>query len=485
MNYLGFVGPSSTLQTPFANCERLMNLYLEPQDSESGRPALYGTPGFRSFVAVAAVGGRALFTMNGRTHAVMGGSVQEVFQTATATNRGAVLQDGNLAYLTTNGVGGNQLGVGSGGNFYSLNLTTNVLSAALLTGECHQLGMLDGYGVMFNATDHKMRISELNDFTTLDPTQFAIRSSAPDNWQAMCVNPPDVWLIGGTSGDVWYDAGAYPFPFAPRPGASFPYGIAAAHSIAAAGDSVLWLAQTQSGIGPLVRARGYTPQPVGSIAFNTALAKYQRTSIVSDAESLVAQFNGNPFFVLRFPSANATWAYDLRTGQMFELSKWHSDLNRDDAWAPRVVTTAFGKQLVGDATSGTIAEMDETFCTELDGSAIRRLRIPPALDVEDGGRGFVDRFELKIQGGVGTAAGQGVAPVAEMRVSHDYGQTWGNARARPIGPMGATEQKTFWLNCGSSEKSWVPEIVITDPVPVRIVGATFLGRGFAQQGQGA
>ncbi len=482
MNYSGFVGPSSTLQTPFANCERLMNLYLEPQDSESGRPALYGTPGFRSFVAVAAVGGRALFTMNGRTHAIMGGSVQEVFQTATATNRGAVLQDGNLAYLTTNGVGGNQLGVASGGNFYSLNLTTNVLSAALLTGECHQLGMLDGYGVMFNATDHKIRISELNDFTTLDPTQFAIRSSAPDNWQAMCVNPPDVWLIGGTSGDVWYDAGAYPFPFAPRPGASFPYGIAAQHSIAAAGDSVLWLAQTLDGVGPVVRARGYTPQPISSFALETAIAGYLRTSIVTDAEALVYSQAGHAFYVLRFPSANATWVYDLRTNQWHERGKWISALNRYDVWSPRVVTSAFGKHLTGDATSGTIAEMEDTLCSELDGTAIRRVRIPPALVVRDGGRGFVDRFELEIQSGVGTSTGQGVKPVAEMRVSHDYGQTWGNARQRPIGPMGATEQKTFWLNCGSSEKSWVPEIVITDPVPVRIVGATFLGRGFAQQG---
>jgi len=426
-----------------------------------------------------------MFTMNGRTFAVIGAGFYELFHTATATKHGAVAHDGRLAYITTNGVGGDQVGIASGGNFYSFDLTTDTLSAPILTAEAHQLGMLDGYGIAFDQTDHKILLSELNDFSTWDPTQFAIRSSAPDNWQAMCVNPPDVWLIGGTSGDVWFDAGAYPFPFAPRPGASFPYGIAAPFSIAAAGDSVLWLAQTLDGLGPVVRARGYTPIPVSSLALETALARYQRTSVITNAEAMVFQRAGHVFYVLRFPSVPATWVYNLRTNQWHECGKWISALNRYDVWSPRVVTTAFGKQLIGEATSGSIAVMDETVATELDGTAIRRVRIPPALTVRDGGRGFVDRFELDIQTGVGTLSGQGANPVAALRVSHDYGQTWGNERTRPIGKIGQTEQKTFWLNCGSSEKSWVPEIVITDPVPVRIVGASFLGRGFAQQGQAA
>ena len=51
-----------------------------------------------------------------------------------------------------------------------------------------QIGMIDGYGIAFDASVGKIRLSNLNDFTTWDPTQFAIRSAAPDNWRAMCVN---------------------------------------------------------------------------------------------------------------------------------------------------------------------------------------------------------------------------------------------------------------------------------------------------------
>ena len=31
----------------------------------------------------------------------------------------------------------------------------------------------------------------------------------------MIVAPPEIWLIGEQTGEVWYDSGAYPQPFAP------------------------------------------------------------------------------------------------------------------------------------------------------------------------------------------------------------------------------------------------------------------------------
>ncbi len=478
MNWPGFLGPSSPVQAIYADCERAVNLYFEPQDVQSGKPSLLSTPGFESFLMVADVGGRAMLSINQRTFAVMGAGVYEIFQTATDAKYGTVTQNQNLAQIISNGIGGNQLGISSGDNFYSLNLTTNVLSAAILTGTATQVGMIDGYGVAFHAGT--IRLSNLNDFTTFDPTQFAIRSSAPDNWLAMCVNAPDIWLIGEHSGDVWYDAGAFPFPLAPRPGVTFPYGIAAPFSIAVAGDSVFWLSKTTTGTGIVVRARGYVPQSCSSLALENAIAGYLRTSRIDDAEGQVYQKAGHTFYILRFPSANATWAYDLRTGQWAERSKFNYVTGLDQVWHPRVITEAFGKHLVGDPSSGTIAVMDDTIPTELDGTGIRRLRIPPAMMVQPGGRGFIGRFELGIQTGVGTQTGQGADPVAMLRWSRDYAQTWGNQSTRKIGKVGMTTWRTFWNHCGSSQKAMVPELTITDPVTVRITSADWVGSGFAR-----
>lgn len=483
--YPGFIGSSSARQSTLADCERLINLYLEPNDVGSGRPALYPTPGERSFLQLIDVSGRALFTMNLRTLGVVGGGLYEFFSNQTAARYGTVAVDSNLAQITMNGVTGHQALFSSGGSAYVLDLLTNIATAALIPGEATQIGMLDGYGIAFNKTIGKIRLSNLNDFTVWDPTQFALRAAAPDNWVAMLVNAPDVILLGSVSGDVWFDAGNFPFPLAPRPGATFPYGCAATFSLAAAGDSVLWLSQNEDGIGPVVRMRGYTPQPISTYALDTAIAGYARTSRIDDAEALTYQKAGHTFYVLRFPAAKATWVYDLKTGQWHERGKWVSTANSYDVWNPRVITYAFGKHLTGNVTNGILAEMDETIGTELDGTAIVRKRIPPALAVEDGGRIFVDRFELGIEPGVGVQIGQGSDPQVMLRISRNFAKTWGNELMRSFGAIGDYDKRVFWNRLGSSPVSWVPEITISEPVPVRIVSASIEGRGFGQQGKAA
>lgn len=483
MEYRGFVGPSAKNLSAQANCERLVNLYIENRQSASARSGLYVTPGFSPYITVAGgitdVGGRALFQMNGRALGVIGAGVYGLANTQTATRYGAVAQDSNPAQITMNGVGGNQALIGSGGNAYSLNLATNVLSAALIPGEATQIGMLDGYGLALNQTTGKLRLSNLNDFTTWDPTQFALRSAAPDSWQGLLVNTPDIWLIGEQSGDVWYDAGTFPFPLAPRFGASFKYGIAAPFSIAAAGDSVLWLSKNDAGAGIVVRARGYVPQRVSSNALETAIAGYARTFGIVDAEGMATQFDGHVIYVLRFPTANATWGLDVDQGTWFELGKWNANQNRFDVWAPRVTCYAFGKHLVAESMTGTISEMDGSYLTESDGGPKRWLRVPPAL-ISDGDRLFVDQIQLNVETGLGAVSGQGQNPKVMMRASLNYGKTWGVERTASVGRQGMYDQQVQFNGCGSSVNSWVPEFSGSDPIPWRIVGADVRGSGFRQ-----
>jgi|SRR5262245_49413022 len=477
----GFLGASNPMQSALADCSRLINWYMEPVDSVTGRPALYPTPGQQAFVTVDDLNARALASMNNRTLGIVGTTFGEIFSGGTFTKYGSVTLDSLLAGITFNGAGGNQALVASGSNAYSFDLSTNVLSAAVLTGEATQIGMLDGYGIAFNKNAGKIRLSDLNDFSTWDPTQFAIRTAAPDNWQAMLVNAPDIWLIGEQSGDVWYDAGTSPFPFAPRPGATFRFGIAATFSIAAAGDSVFWLSRNTEGQGIIVRARGYVPIRVSTFAVENAIAGYARTSIISDAEAFALQVAGHTWYVLRFPSANATWVYDLNTNLWFEWLTWNSSANRYDALHPRVTAYAFGKHLVGDSTTGQISVLDETFGSEADGSAIVRKRIPPAIPATDGERCFIYRFELGVEPGLGVISGQGSNPMAMLRWSKNYAKTWGNQLTREVGAMGEYGKRVFWLRCGSSEKSMTPEVTVSDPIPWRIVDATFKGSGYASQ----
>lgn len=473
--YPNFIGASGKLLGLIADCSRMVNFYLEKR-TPTGKPALYSWPGQTAFASTpASIGGRAAFQMNGRTLFLMGGDIYDIAIDGTPTLRGSIPTDTARGYITMNGAAGGQALINSAGNAYSLNLTTNVLSAAVLTGAAHQIGYLDGYGIAFDRILSRIRLSNLNDFLTWDPTQFLGRNDAPDNWLAMCVNAPDVWLIGEQTGCVLYDAGSFPFPLAVRPGLNFAWGIAAPDSIAAAGDSVLWVSRNRDGQGIVVRAQGYVPQPFSSAALETAIARYARESRIDDAEGLGLQWEGNTFYVLRFPSVPATWFANLTTGEWGELGAWNAPLGRFDAWRARVHCLANGKHLVADSASTTIAYLDITSASEADGSVMRRLKIPPSLLSRDGRPIVVDRLRLIMETGIGTQAGQGAAPVVMLRESKDYGQTFGPERQAPLGAVGKRSTEVLFTRSGQFVGGYVPEIVVTDPVPVRIVACDIEG----------
>src|SRR5262252_4618787 len=226
MEFHGFTGGSYTSASRVADAELTMNWYPEAIESPAGttQQALYPTPGLQSFIVLPGdTGTRGLSTMNGRTLAVVGGTVYGVNGTTaapTSATYGTVAHDSNPAQIAFNGAIGNQAFIGSGGNGYTLNLATNALTQTL-TNKCLLLGMLDGFFISFDSATGRIWLSNLNDGLTWDPTQFAQRSTASDSWKAMIVVPPDIWMLGSVSGDIWYNAGAFPFPFAPRQGLNF------------------------------------------------------------------------------------------------------------------------------------------------------------------------------------------------------------------------------------------------------------------------
>lgn len=493
MHLPGFIGSSDRSQSLIANCERTMNYYIEvlPRSSKN-KAALYPTPGQQVFIVTDFVNTRALFTMNDMTFAVVSNHLMTLASTGNATVIGFPMTlDENPAVITMNGPIGNQVLISSGHNAYSYDLATHVFAAELID-EATQVGMLDGYGVAFNKTNSAIRISDLNDFTAWDPTQFAFRSAAPDKWMSMVINPPDIWLIGSLSGDVWFDSGDFPFPFAPRPGANFKYGTPATFSVCVVEDSVIWLSQNTDGAGIVVQARGYTPQPVSSAAVETRIARYQRDSTIADAEAFSYQDQGHTFYVLRFPTARATEVYDLTTGLWHERGTWNSPANSYDAWHPKCHTMAFGKHLVGDAQTGRINSMDVSFGTEGDGSAVRRQRVAPAV-FDQFNLVLTRTLEILLEMGLGTSYGTGISPQTFLaggtssgidpqlviEASDDGGKTYGNARQASAGKIGEYKKRLRFSRMGLSVDR-VYRLTASDPIPWRIVDAYINNDGQAQ-----
>lgn len=434
--------------------------------------ALYPTPGFTTWNTTSTpdLGGRAALAVDGRTFVMMGAGLYRANATRTLTKLQTLTQDNNLAQIVYNGPTGGQLAIATGTNGYNYTIATDTL-LQVLTGEATQVDMIDEYFLALNTVTGKLRLSNLNDGTVWDPTQFAFRSAQPDPWVAFKVNGPDIILLGGLTGDVWFDAGTSPFPLAARQGLTIPYGIAAPFSLAVTGGVVFWLTQNKDGAGLVVKMSGYSPEPINSIELATALSTYQRTSTIADAEGFPLQIEGHTWYVLRFPSANAMWVYDLTTGIWFEWLKWNPARNDFDVAAPRVHVYSFGQHLTADASTGMLSIMDVTNGTELDGSAIRRLRRGPIL-IHENQRIPVNRFEVLCEPGLGTQTGQGSDPQMMLKTSADGGKTWGNERQASVGKVGQYFKRVYWRRFGHP-RMFVPEVTATDPIPYRLVDCYF------------
>lgn len=478
MNYAGLVGSANALQSPMADGERLVNWYVEPSLSESGptRASLLPTPGQQAFCEATGIGTRAIVEAVSRAFAVVGTVFGELSDQGVWTARGTVAQDSSPATISYNG---GQLFITSGHNGYLFVLATNTLTTISdLLGAATMGAAKDGFFLCFDRTLGKVRISNLNDGATWDSTQYFTRSLASDPWQAMIVSNSEIWLIGEVTGEIWYNAGTYPIPFAPSAGAFFPWGTKAPFSVRQAGDMVVWLGNSDHGGGRMVGARGYTPKPISSYAVETAVAGYLRAGQGDDCETLVYEEAGHVFACFSFPSANATWCVDVESGLWHERGSYNSPEARYDVWHPRVHAQAFGKHLIGERGTGRISVMDLTYGLEADGSPIRRLRIGSPIWARNNQRLVVSRFEVYGDSGLGLATGQGVAPVAMLRSSWDT-RTFGAQTQRSTGRIGEFSVRWVWTRPGSSLKAWMPEIVVSDPVPYRIDGADVVGTGMA------
>lgn len=474
----GFCGPSNPTQSVLADTEQTVNFYQERVESRTSPfdQALYPTPGFRDWCMTTDVGGRRGIYANGRAFMVMGGGLWETFADKSCIKRGTVVQDSNPATLSYNGLTGGQLFITSGTHGYCFTLATNTLTQ-VLTGIATMGGVVNTRFLAFDRLTGLVHMSALNDGTTWNLANFFARGIGADPTEAMVIRGPDVILIGSQTGEVWQDVGASPQPFAAYPGATFGYGTVGPFAVSVTDDLVVWLAQTSQGAGRMVSMRGYVPQPISNYAVETALSSYQRKFTITDCEVLTYEQEGHLFGVFSFPSARNTWVVDLDSVDWHERRTWDVVHAREDAWRPRCHLYAFGKHLTAERATGMISEMDVTFGLEAGGGPIRRLRTGPPLFSKSRERLVISQFELMADPGLGLISGQGSDPLVMFRWSKN-GKTWSNERLCSAGKMGQYGKRIFWGRCGSSTGLWIPQIAVSDPIPLRIAGAKVEGTGF-------
>jgi hypothetical protein len=414
MRFRGFVGPSYVSQSINVAAQRCVNWYVEQVEvaDEPAQSVLYPTPGCETFstLSTTPVLGMASIRTGGadRCFAVSNDTLYEILPNGSAETRGSVeTESGIPATFSANVDAGDEIFITSGGRGYILTLSTDVLTQVTIGSDAspitvHQGEFLDGFFLGLNRDNSTLYLSELNDgAATWDATQYAQRTAGSDPWQSLVVSNRDIWLFGKNTSEVWYNAGTAPFPFAAIPGAFIEEGIAAPASAARFGNTVMWLGQSEEGSCVVWKANGYTPQRVSTHAVEYAIQTYMRNGrTVEDAVAMTYQDSGHIFYVLGFPSADATWVYDGATGLWHERGTWDADERRYCAWRPQSHAFAFNKHLVGDYQTGVVYEMALDKFTDAGGGPIRRLRRTPHLNVDDRTL-FYHKFQLMLETGGG------------------------------------------------------------------------------------
>jgi hypothetical protein len=475
MRWPGLVGADYQSRAKTADQERLVNLILEKMESPgaTSQKVLYRVPGLDTFGTATAVGGRALFAEAGRLFAIHGTSFEQIDTNGTVTVRGTVAIGSNPATISSNGDGGGQLLITSGNNAYCYTIASTTLTQiAALNGLATMGDYLDGYGLILDATTSKLYISSLLDFSTwATGTDFAQRSKAPDPWRSMKVNGLYINLYGEKTSEPWYDSGTSSFPFAPYPSALIPYGIAAAFSTAIGEGHAFRLAQSSIGQRYVTHSTGFSEEVVSDFPRQFVFDNY---AVVSDAIGEVMNLDGHILYRITFPTADATWFYDLSTGVWAQWGTWSTESSNFSAHRARWHAVAFGEHIMLDANSGAIYSLNNSTSTDVDGVAIRCLRRAPALSSENE-LIFYAYVELLMELAVGAVTGQGEVPMVMMRRSDDYGETWSEEIWASMGKVGQYDARIRWDGEGSA-RGRVYEFSWTDPVFIGLVDG-FMGLG--------
>lgn len=454
---------------------RMVNLYPEIVP-EGGKEAafLQRAPGLRLLTTVGTGPIRGLNSFNGNLYVVSGESLYKVDSTYVVTLLGTVSGSSAPVSMANNGT---QLFVACNGPSYVYNSLTNVFGAITDVDFPGALTVsyLDGYFVFIEPNSQKVWVTALNDPTSIDPLDFASAEGDPDGLISSIVDHSEVWLFGTNSVEVWYNSGNVDFPLQRIQGAFNEIGCAATFSVAKLDNSLFWLGQDARGQGIIYRANGYTGQRVSTHAVEWQIQQYED---ISDAVAYTYQQDGHSFYVLNFPSANATWVYDVATQAWHERAGW---INGSFVRHRGNCQTFFNQTVtVGDYQNGNIYAFDMEVYADYDRVQkwFRTWRALPTGQ-NDFHRTAQHSLQLDCETGTGLVTGQGSDPQVMLRWSDDGGHTWSNEHWAPMGAIGQYARRVFWRRLGMTIKlrDRVYEASGTDPVKLTIIGANLLLSG--------
>jgi len=482
MGQIPFVGPTYQSQSVVIDASRSVNFYPEinQQDSKS-IISLVGTPGTDLWATVGTGIIRGKHVFNSLLFVVSGNKLYSVTTGGVATERGTLststgpvsMQDNGIASA---GVGGNQLIIVDGTSGYIYNVST--LAFVTITDPDFPtnpttVAYLDGYFIVSKSGSMTFHVSDLYNGLSWNALATANIVGSPDPIQAVVAANQQLWFLKSVTSEIWYNnsvATSVGSPFSRISGSVYDFGIAAPFSIAKGGGGLFFLANVRVGdIGSLI---GVVKSVGGSPTFITPTAiayRMKQLSTVSDAIGYCYVDVGHAFYVITFPTADATYVYDDTSQMWHERSYYKGSAYAVGRHIGNCYAWFAGKHLIGDyRANGKIYEMSQNHYDD-DGQPLVAVRTAQHIyDKEKLRRQFFHKVQVDAETGIGTVAVTN--PVAALSWSDDGGRTFSSDYDAAMGAIGQYKTRMVWRRLGSSYDR-VFRLTISDAVKRVILGA--------------
>lgn len=511
-----FVGGEDLTANQFQDQQVCINWFPEatPQKSAKEVTALLGCPGLIQVAAPAGGGApgnqatswpkpssvtnlpvRGCWVLPGWTQAlvVIGSACYlcNIVQQGNLQNPGklGLRKVGNLATaagpvnIRDNNAGGFAVIV-DGPNGYLYNIATqafNQITDNEFTGATC-VAFIDGWWVFSQPNSQTFYTQATQYGTAFNASNFALKDASSDRLVGLIENKEELWLMGERTTEIWYDAGGTFFAFQRLVGTEIQMGCSATYSISrlvtSGQEGLIWLGRSERGENVVVRTKGFQAEVVSTPAISNAIAQY---TTISDAIGYTYEEGAHEFYVLIFPSADATWVYDATLPPHLA---WHQRLSYDPYARQfhRHRSNCFmnfgGMRVVGDYQNGALYQLTRYAYTDAGWPLLSRRRSPYIWNKDNRERVFMSSLQIDFATGVGNASGMGANPQANLRISRDYGKTFGNEvqGQNSLGQQGNYLNRCMWRRLGFSRGA-VAQIEVIDPVNRDIVGATLKAMG--------
>lgn len=322
-----FSGPSNVQPSLALDSQEAINLFGLPQQvpgtkvklAEQARPVL------RPWAKAPSGPVRGSFTINGRAWCVAGTSFLELQANRDLIPRGSVALDANPVTFASNGQGGNQILLTSGGNGYVFNVADNsfvqITDDAFPTGNALRCEFLEGVGITQDVTTNQFFYSDEFDFLSWNALDFFEPSLTSDVKVSMFADHGILWLHGTQRTEIWQPTGEQNTPFAPIAQTVIEQGTAAGFSVTRLDNTIYWVQGDERGNRHVVRANGYTPEIVSTDAISYYLSQ-QSLSQIQQTIGYAFQVLGHAFYGLYIPGAPFSPVYQVETNQWWKWAHW-------------------------------------------------------------------------------------------------------------------------------------------------------------------